>query len=116
MAQLIAAGGVEIPPGGTFLVGGNGSGKSTLVEAGSTADPAQAGAWCDEELSTQSHGESFLVVATHSPLLVALPGAALLELGEWGIRRAAYDELELVQSWRTFLDGPGAYLRHLLAE
>jgi predicted ATPase len=96
VAQLIAAGGVEIPPGGTFLVGGNGSGKSTLVEAGSTADPAQAGAWCDEELSTQSHGESFLVVATHSPLLVALPGAALLERGEWGIRPATYDELELV--------------------
>jgi len=113
VAQLIAAGGVEIPPGGTFLVGGNGSGKSTLVEAlaairprrgfatpyvapGSTADPAQAGAWCDEELSTQSHGGSFLVVATHSPLLVALPGAALLERGEWGIRPATYDELELV--------------------
>ena len=59
---------------------------------------------------------SQVVVATHSPLLVALPGAALLELGEWGIRPAAYDELELVQSWRTFLDGPGVYLRHLLAE
>ena len=59
---------------------------------------------------------SQVIVATHSPLLVALPGAALLELGEWGIRPAAYDELELVQSWRTFLDGPGAYLRYLLAE
>ena len=59
---------------------------------------------------------SQVIVATHSPLLVALPGAALLELGEWGIRPVVYDELELVQSWKTFLDGPDAYLRHLLAE
>src|SRR5690348_4365649 len=33
VAQLIEAGGLEIPPGVTFLVGENGSGKSTLVEA-----------------------------------------------------------------------------------
>ena len=33
VAQLIAAGGLEIAPGITFLVGENGSGKSTLVEA-----------------------------------------------------------------------------------
>ena len=33
VAQLIAGGGLEIPPGVTFLVGENGSGKSTLVEA-----------------------------------------------------------------------------------
>ncbi len=52
---------------------------------------------------------SQVIVATHSPLLVALPGAALLELGEWGIRPAVYGEL--VQSWRTFLGEPGAYLR-----
>jgi predicted ATPase len=59
---------------------------------------------------------SQVIVATHSPLLVALPGAALLELGEWGIRPAAYDELDLVQAWRTFLREPDAYLRHLLGE
>jgi len=59
---------------------------------------------------------SQVIVATHSPLLVALPGAALLELGECGIRPVVYDELELVQSWKKFLDGPDAYLRHLLAE
>lgn len=33
VAQVIAEGGLEIPPGITFLVGENGSGKSTLVEA-----------------------------------------------------------------------------------
>ncbi len=218
VAQLIQEGGLEIPPGVTFLLGENGSGKSTLVEALAAiyprrgfetpfadklgpgeseedsplrwhlrarvhrraspagfflraeamhgylaridGDPRQAGPWGGEQLSTRSHGESFLavlrhrfgevgvyfmdepeaalsfrsclalmalldemraegsqvIVATHSPLLAALPGAALLELGEWGIRAAAYDDLDLVRSWRMFLDGPEAYLRHLLAE
>ncbi len=58
---------------------------------------------------------SQVVVATHSPLLVTLPHATLLELGEWGIRRAAsHDELDLVQTWRSYLDAPERYLRHLL--
>lgn len=33
VAQMIAEGGLSVPPGVTFLVGENGSGKSTLVEA-----------------------------------------------------------------------------------
>ena len=33
VAQIIADGGFDIPPGITFLVGENGSGKSTLIEA-----------------------------------------------------------------------------------
>ena len=33
VAALIAAGGIDVPPGVTFLIGENGSGKSTLVEA-----------------------------------------------------------------------------------
>src|SRR6202050_1063769 len=35
---------------------------------------------------------SQLVVATHSPILAAVPGARLLELGAWGIRPASWDD------------------------
>jgi len=56
-----------------------------------------------------------IVCATHSPVLASLPGAAILELGEWGIRRTEWHDLELVQHWRSFLDSPPRYLRHLLA-
>jgi predicted ATPase len=55
-----------------------------------------------------------VVVATHSPLLTALPGATILELGEHGIRRTTWDDLELTNRWRLFLAAPGSYLRHLL--
>jgi predicted ATPase len=51
-----------------------------------------------------------LVIATHSPLLTALPGAAILELGDFGIRKAPWDQLTIVANWRRFLDHPPTYL------
>jgi predicted ATPase len=55
-----------------------------------------------------------VVVATHSPLLTALPGATILELGQHGIHRAAWNELEIVAHWRAFLTRPDTYLDPLL--
>jgi predicted ATPase len=56
---------------------------------------------------------SQIVLATHSPILSALPGANLLQLDDDGIRPVTYDETDLVMSWRSFLDSPERYLRHL---
>jgi predicted ATPase len=53
------------------------------------------------------------VVATHSPIVAAIPGAHLLELGPWGIRPAAWDDLSLVIAWRQFMRDPRSYFRHL---
>jgi len=53
------------------------------------------------------------VIATHSPVVAAVPGANLLELGPWGIRPAAWEDLSLVGAWRGFLRDPQAYFRHL---
>ncbi|MCJ1686749.1 AAA family ATPase [Rathayibacter sp. VKM Ac-2927] len=58
-------------------------------------------------------GGSQVILSTHSPVLAALPGADLYELGEWGLRRAEYDALDLVRTWRGFLGDPQRYLRHL---
>lgn len=55
-----------------------------------------------------------LVIATHSPLLTALPGATILELGDFGIRKAPWDQLTIVANWRRFLTDPPAYLGPLL--
>lgn len=56
---------------------------------------------------------SQILLATHSPLLAALPGAHLRQLDERGITAVAYDSSDLVTSWRHFLNSPEAYLRHL---
>lgn len=53
------------------------------------------------------------VVATHSPIVAATPGADLYEVGDWGIRPSTWDELALVRHWRAFMDEPETYLRHL---
>jgi predicted ATPase len=53
------------------------------------------------------------IVATHSPLIAATPGATLIEVGEWGMREVAYENLELVRSWRDFLASPDRYVKYL---
>lgn len=54
-----------------------------------------------------------VLCATHSPVLAAMPGATILEVGEWGLRKAEWADLDLVGHWRRFLDAPERYLRHL---
>ncbi|MFI8305484.1 ABC transporter [Streptomyces sp. NPDC085927] len=55
-----------------------------------------------------------VICATHSPLLTALPGADIVEVGDHGMRRTAWDELALVEHWRRYLADPRSYLRHVL--
>jgi predicted ATPase len=59
-------------------------------------------------------GGAQVLCATHSPIVCSLPGATILEVGDWGIRRTTWSELELVQNWRAYLDAPTRYLRHIL--
>ncbi len=54
----------------------------------------------------------FLIV-THSPILMAFPGAQLLDFNVAPIRPIAYDEVEGVALTRAFLNAPDAYLRRL---
>jgi predicted ATPase len=57
---------------------------------------------------------SQVLLSTHSPALAAYPGATLYELGDWGIRVSDYDDLDLVRNWRSFLDSPERFLRHVV--
>lgn len=58
-------------------------------------------------------GGSQVIVSTHSPLLAALPDATIYEVGEWGLRRSEWDDLDLVGNWKSFLSLPGRYLQQL---
>lgn len=55
-----------------------------------------------------------IVCATHSPILAATPDAAILELTDHGVQRTSWDDLELVQHWRRYLDKPDLFLRHII--
>ena len=54
-----------------------------------------------------------VIVATHSPIVLAFPGAAIWDFDQPPIRRVAWDSLEHVKLTRDFLANPGAFLRHL---
>lgn len=220
--SVIQAGGLELDPGVTCLVGDNGTGKSTLVEALAVAagfnpeggsqsfrfvtratesslgdalvlrwghikprtgyflraesfynvateiekldkepGPSLLAAYGGVSPHERSHGESFLdvvthrfgpnglylldepeaalsvkgclalvarvadlvaegsqfVIATHSPILLAVPGARILQVdGDGVIEQVTYDDAEPVTLTRGFLDSPQLFLRHLLAE
>jgi len=59
---------------------------------------------------------SQFVIATHSPVILACPGARVYELGDHGLVETAYDDLEAVQLTRAFLQAPERFLRAALAD
>jgi predicted ATPase len=63
--------------------------------------------------SLGQHG-SQIVAATHSPVLLSMPGATILEFGDFGIRQVPVNDLELFRDWQSFLERPETWLRHLL--
>lgn len=56
---------------------------------------------------------SQFIIATHSPILMAIPGATIISFDEYPIREVNYDDLEHVNITRDFLNDPQRYLRYL---
>lgn len=56
---------------------------------------------------------SQFVIATHSPVLLAFPGALIYELREDGLTQTAYEDTDHFQTTRAFLDAPERFLRRL---
>jgi predicted ATPase len=57
-------------------------------------------------------GAQFLI-ATHSPVLLAYPGATIISFDRIPIGAAPYDEVEQIVLMRGFLNRPDDFLRHL---
>lgn len=53
------------------------------------------------------------IIATHSPILMAYPGATILSFDDPPVHPIPYSELEHVNLTRDFLNNPAAFLRHL---
>ena len=57
---------------------------------------------------------SQFIIATHSPILMAFPGAEIFSFTEEGIRSVAYEDTEHYQVTKAFLDNPKRMLKNLL--
>jgi predicted ATPase len=53
------------------------------------------------------------IIATHSPILMAFPGASIFSFDQHPIREVAYDDVEHVSMTRAFLNNPDSFLRYL---
>ncbi len=56
------------------------------------------------------------IIATHSPILLAFPGARIYSFDTPPVRAVAYEALDHVALTRDFLNDPGQYLRRLQRE
>jgi predicted ATPase len=57
--------------------------------------------------------EAQFIIATHSPIVMAFPGAQILHMEGETIEQVAYDQVEHVQITRGFLNHPDRYLARL---
>jgi predicted ATPase len=64
-------------------------------------------------LKDMTSRESQFVIATHSPIVMAFPGAAILSFDRLPVREVPYDKVEHVSLTRDFLNRPEAFLKHL---
>lgn len=55
------------------------------------------------------------IIATHSPILMAYPGATILSFDEQPPQNVEWDEVEHVSLTRDFLHSPQSFLRHLFS-
>jgi predicted ATPase len=62
-----------------------------------------------------ANGAQF-IIATHSPILLAIPGARIYEFDRHTFAEVAYDDLDTVRLMRGFLDAPERYLRAALGD
>jgi len=53
------------------------------------------------------------IVATHSPVLMAVPGATIYSFDSSPLQAVAYDALEGVELLKGFLQAPERYMRHI---
>lgn len=58
--------------------------------------------------------DSQFIIVTHSPILMAFPGAEILQFSQDGVEPVSYRETEHYQITRRFLEDPDRMLRYLL--
>jgi predicted ATPase len=101
--QFLAFFSARLAPGGLYL----------LDEPEAPLSPSRQLALLSMLREASEERACQFVIATHSPILMALPGAAIVSFDAVPPRTVAWDELESVRLVRDFLNAPDRFLRHL---
>ena len=54
------------------------------------------------------------IIATHSPIILAIPDAAIVDITDHGLEDTVYEEAEAVIATREFLEDPQGTIRYIL--
>ena len=92
----------RLVPGGLYL----------LDEPEAALSPQSQLAFLGMIKDSVDDGSQFLI-ATHSPILMAIPGATILSFDQRPVCAVEFDDLEHVNLMRDFLAKPERFLRHL---
>ena len=90
-----------------------GGGVYVLDEPESALSPSRQIALLSLLLDLTHNRASQVIMATHSPILMALPGARIYCLSDEGIERVKYEDTEHYRITKSFLSDPEAYVRRL---
>jgi predicted ATPase len=66
------------------------------------------------EIKRLAENNSQFIIATHSPILLAYPGATILEISEDGLKPVAYQECGHYRITKQFLEQPERMIHYLL--
>jgi len=98
----------------TLFVGENGSGKSTLLDEPETAlSPRSQLELLGLLQAMGAAGHAQFIIATHSPILLACPGARLCSFDHIPARQVRFEETDHYRIYRDFLENPA---RHVAEE
>jgi predicted ATPase len=92
------------------------SGIYLLDEPEAALSPARQLAFMRIMHDLSAKREAQFIVATHSPMLLCMPGARVLAFEDGHIVETPYQDTEHFQLTRRFLNDPEAYFRHLFAD
>jgi predicted ATPase len=93
----------RIVPGGLYL----------LDEPEVALSPTSQLAFLSLLIQAVGDDDCQFIIATHSPMLMAFPDAAILDFDHPPVRRVPYEDVEHVKLTKEFLESPGRFLRHL---
>ncbi len=89
-----------------------GNGLYILDEPEAALSPSRQMTLLSEMKRLAENGSQF-IVSTHSPILLAYPGAVILEISEDGLWEVDYDDCSHVNIYRRFLEAPERMLKYL---